>query len=188
MDLLNRAIVFAVKAHDGAFRKGTNVPYILHPMEVASITAALTEDVEVIAAAMLHDVAEDTEYTIEDIRENFGERVASLVAAESENKREDRPAAETWQERKQETIDHMTKLSRDAKIICLSDKLANLRSIDRDIDHIGPAVWERFNQKDPKMHYWYYEKLYEALSEFAGEGAYTDFGIKLQELKEKACK
>lgn len=182
MDLLNEAIKFAVDAHAGMVRKGTDTPFIVHPMEVASITAAMTEDIEVIAAAVLHDVAEDTKYTVEDIRERFGDRVAELVSAESENKHEDRPANETWKERKQETIDHMSKLSREAKIICLSDKLANLRSIDRDLDHIGPVLWERFNQKDPTMHYWYYSELYAALEEFSEEGAYKDFKTKLDEL------
>ena len=93
MDLLDEAIKFAVDAHAGMVRKGTDVPYILHPMEVAAVTAAMTSDIDVITAAMLHDVVEDTKYTLDDIRERFGDRVAAYVADETENKREDRPAS-----------------------------------------------------------------------------------------------
>ena len=185
MDLLNEAIKFAVDAHAGMVRKGTDVPYILHPMEVAAVTAAMTSDMDAITAAMLHDVVEDTKYTLEDIRERFGDRVAGFVAEETENKREDRPANETWKERKQETIDHMSTLSLEAKMICLSDKLTNLRSIVRDIDRMGPAVWDRFNQKDPKMHYWYYAELGKALSELSEQRVYKDYMRKLEELRER---
>ena len=103
-EILNKAIVYAVKAHNGQVRKGTQVPYILHPLEAASIVGTLTTDEEVIAAAVLHDVVEDTAATTECIQEAFGERIAALVAAESENKREDLPAGSTWKIRKQETI------------------------------------------------------------------------------------
>ena len=105
--LLDKAIIFAVNAHRGQLRKGSNAPYILHPMEAAAIVAAMTDDEEVIAAAVLHDTVEDTAVTLDEICEQFGKRVAELVAAESENKREDKPAASTWKIRKEETIEHL---------------------------------------------------------------------------------
>ena len=95
-ELLDRAIVYAVKAHEGQFRKGTDIPYILHPLEAAAIVGTMTADEAVIAGAVLHDAVEDTDATVEEIRERFGERVAALVAAESEDKRSDLPAASTW--------------------------------------------------------------------------------------------
>lgn len=90
--LLDKAIVFATREHEGQYRKGTKIPYILHPLEAAAIVGTMTTDDELIAGAVLHDVVEDTETTVEDIRELFGERVAQLVASESENKREDQAA------------------------------------------------------------------------------------------------
>ena len=115
-EILNKAIVYAVKAHNGQVRKGTQVPYILHPLEAASIVGTLTTDEKVIAAAVLHDVVEDTAATTECIQEAFGERIAALVAAESENKREDLPAGSTWKIRKQETIDHLRDASIEVKM------------------------------------------------------------------------
>ena len=117
MDLFDRAIEFAVKAHSGAVRKGTETPYIVHPMEVAAIVATMTNDASVLAGAVLHDVVEDTEYTIDDIRREFGDKVAALVASESENKREDLPSSETWKIRKQETLDHLEHAPVEVKMI-----------------------------------------------------------------------
>ena len=67
MDILDKAIVFATKAHSGSFRKGTTTPYIVHPMEASAIVATMTDDKIILAAAVLHDVVEDTDYTIDDI-------------------------------------------------------------------------------------------------------------------------
>ena len=157
--MIEKAIQFAVSAHAGTKRKGKDRAYILHPVEVMTIVASLTEDEEVIAAAVLHDVVEDTEIGPDAIREEFGERVAQLVMAESEDKMRDIPAEASWRERKMATIDHLETLSRDAKLICLGDKLANIREIARDYDLIGDALWQRFNQKDKNEHGWYYRMI-----------------------------
>ena len=85
-ELLDRAIIFAVKAHAGTERRGKGFPYIVHPMEAMEIVATMTPDQELLAAAALHDTVEDTDVTLEEIRENFGERVAMLVAHECEYK------------------------------------------------------------------------------------------------------
>ena len=103
--ILDQAIVFATKVHKGQFRKGTQVPYILHPVEAAAIVGTMTTDEEVIAGAVLYDVVEDTDTTVEDVIQMFGQRIGSFVAAESENKREELPAESTWKIRKQETLD-----------------------------------------------------------------------------------
>ena len=130
--LLLRAVEFAERKHAGQFRKGTEIPYITHPLEVMDIVSGLTEDEEVRAAAVLHDTLEDTDTAKEELVLNFGQRVADLVEAESENKREDRPAAETWMIRKQETIRHLGKAGTDVRMIALGDKLSNVRAMSRD--------------------------------------------------------
>lgn len=84
MDLVHCAVLFAAEAHRGEFRKGKAIPYILHPMEVAAITAGMTDDPEIIAAALLHDTIEDAGVSAEEIAAEFGPRVASLVQAVSE--------------------------------------------------------------------------------------------------------
>ena len=95
MTLLDDAIVFAIHAHSGQLRKGTNTPYILHPLEAAAIVASMTDDLEIIAAAVLHDTLEDAHISMYEIADKFGERVADLVKSETENKREDLPASDT---------------------------------------------------------------------------------------------
>lgn len=95
MTILDKAIIYATEAHSGMFRKGSMIPYIVHPLEVASIAAQMTDDEEVIAAAVLHDVIEDMSTTREELEVAFGKRITDLVCSDSENKREDRPASET---------------------------------------------------------------------------------------------
>ena len=94
--LLQKAIEFAAMKHEGHARKGTTIPYFTHVMEAMEIVSRMTEDEKVRAAAVLHDTLEDTPTTRDELIHFFGERVASLVAAESENKRRDQPEKETW--------------------------------------------------------------------------------------------
>lgn len=102
-------------------RKGSRIPYIYHPMEVALIVAQMTDDPEVIAAAYLHDVLEDTSVTPEELEQNFGSRVLSFVMAESEDK------SRTWRERKASTIAHLKRAPREVKLLTLGDKLSNMQ-------------------------------------------------------------
>ena len=173
--LLNKAIVFATEAHEGQFRKGTHIPYILHPIEAAAIVGTMTTDDEIIAGAVLHDVVEDTDTTVDEIKELFGKRVAELEASESENKREDKPAESTWKIRKQETLDHLKTAPIDVKMITLGDKLSNIRAIYRDYYTIGDKLWQRFNQKDKKEHYWYYQGIADCLTELNVHQAYKEY-------------
>lgn len=173
--LLNQAIVFATNAHEGQFRKGTRIPYILHPLEAAAIVGTMTTDDEIIAAAILHDVVEDTCTTIEQIRELFGERVAVLVASESEDKRENLSAESTWKLRKQETIDHLKTAPIEVKMITLGDKLSNIRAIYRDYTAIGDDLWQRFNQKDKREHFWYYSGIAECLADLDSHQVYKEY-------------
>ena len=165
MNVIEKAIAFAVKAHAGALRKGTNLPYILHPLEAAAIAAQMTDDQEIIAATVLHDTVEDTETSAEDIRKEFGARVASLVSSNTENKRRELPAADTWLIRKQETIEHLKTASRAVKTVVFADKLSNLRSMVTDYIAEGESFWDRFEMKDPHKHVWYYGAMIESFEE-----------------------
>jgi myo-inositol-1(or 4)-monophosphatase len=175
MNVLDKAIIFAVKQHAGMVRKGTDVPYIVHPLEAAAIAASLTSDQEILAAAVLHDVVEDTAATLEEIKEEFGERIAALVASDSEDKMEDIPAAESWKQRKASTIEALKSASYEEKIVALADKLSNIRAIHRDFAAIGDEVWERFNQKDKALQGWYYRAIAAELAEFSACVAYGEY-------------
>ena len=173
--LLDRAIVFAVRAHAGTERRGKGFPYIVHPMEAVEIVATMTPDQELLAAAALHDTVEDTDITIEQIRTEFGERVASFVAAESDEPHQRPDSVENWRARKQAAIDRLAHASRDAKIVALGDKLSNMRAIARDYAEQGDRLWDLFHAKDPKDHEWHYRGLADALSELRDTFAYKEF-------------
>ena len=173
--LLDRAIVFAVRAHAGTERRGKGFPYIVHPMEAMEIVATMTPDQELLAAAALHDTVEDTDVTVEQIREEFGERIASLVASESDTLPEGVSEEDSWHARKQAAIDRLSHASHDAKIVALGDKLSNMRAIARDYAQQGDNLWNLFHAKDPKDHEWHYRELADALSELHDTFAYKEF-------------
>ena len=173
-DLLDRAIRFAVRAHAGTERRGKGFPYIVHPMEAMSIVATLTSDQELLAAAALHDVVEDTAFTAEDIRREFGDRVADLVIAESDVFIEGKEG-DTWHVRKQAAIDRLRQAPYDAKIVAMGDKLSNMRAIARDYARQGDALWNLFHTHDPAEHEWHYRGLAESLKELEGSFAYEEF-------------
>ena len=174
-ELLDRAILFAVHAHAGTERRGKGYPYIVHPLEAVSIVATMTADQELLAAAALHDTVEDTEVTLEQLRAEFGERIASLVADESEDRPEGLNEEESWHQRKQAAIDRLAKASHDAKMVAMGDKLSNMRDIARDYAKMGDTLWNRFNAKGRKDHEWHYRGLADALSELKGTEAYREF-------------
>lgn len=171
--LVEKAKEFATKAHEGQLRKGTDRPYIVHPIEVAQIVATMTDDREVIAAALLHDTIEDCEQvTKELLEEQFGKRVADLVDQESEDK------TKTWMERKGYTIEHLKSACREVQYIALGDKLSNMRDIDREYPLEGEDFWNRFRMKSKSSIGWYYKGVQDALKESLSEeiayGEYCD--------------
>ncbi len=172
--LLDRAIIFAVKAHQGMERKGKGFPYIVHPMEAVCIVATMTNDQELLAAAALHDVIEDTDTTADDLKKEFGERVTMLVEAESDDKTGG-SKAETWHQRKQDTLDRLRNADLDIKIVALGDKLSNMRAIAHDYAVLGDELWNRFTVKDPAEHAWRYHALAEALNDLSDTDAYKEF-------------
>lgn len=169
--MINKAISFALRAHEGQLRKGTKLPYIVHPMEVGAIVSRMTTDEEVIAAAILHDTLEDCEsVTFDTLFQAFGERVAKIVKAESEEK------GGTWTERKGRTLEKLRKESiSDVKLVALGDKLSNARSLWRDYGRLGDEVWLRFTMKDKRQQAWYYRGLCDAMCDMGDFPEYQEF-------------
>lgn len=174
-DLLDRAIVFAVNAHHNTERRGKGFPYIVHPMEAVEIVATITSDQELLAAAALHDTIEDTDVTVEDIRREFGDRIADLVHAESDQFTEEVSEEDSWHDRKQAAIDRLAAASHDAKIVAMGDKLSNMRAIWRDYQTKGDELWHIFHVKDKASHEWHYHGLADSLSELNNTFAYQEF-------------
>jgi (p)ppGpp synthase/HD superfamily hydrolase len=166
VDLIDRAIEFAVEAHEHQKRKGTETAYIIHPFSVALILAKAGCSDEMIVAGILHDTVEDTPVQNETIREKFGETVASIVESCSEPDKT-RP----WEERKEHTLRFLKNAPLPVRLVSCADKLHNLRTIARELNKIGDEVWVRFNRgKDEQK--WYYESLVKVLCGRRDAGEY----------------
>ena len=181
-DLLDRAIVFAVKAHHNTERRGKGFPYIVHPMEAVEIVSTITPDQELLAAAALHDTIEDTDVTVEDIRREFGERVAQLVHEESDQFTEGVSEEDSWHDRKQAAINRLAAASHDAKIVALGDKLSNMRAIWRDYQVKGDEIWKIFHVTDKASHEWHYLGLAASLADLSDTFAYQEFVRLLEDV------
>ncbi len=166
-DLVMRASAYAADAHREDLRKDTTIPYLSHLWSVAALVLEHGGDDEQVAAALLHDVAEDHggAAKIDEIRENFGAEVARLVEALSDSL-VDTHAGETkpeWRERKQRYLKHLEDVDGRVALVSACDKLHNARAIVADLRVVGPDVWQRFTVKDPADHRWYYGSLRTAL-------------------------
>lgn len=165
---IHNAIIYAAMQHKGQVRKGTDIPYIVHPMEVMQILTAAGCDEDMIVAGILHDTVEDTDATIDDIKRLFGDRVAELVARESEDK------TKTWRERKETTIRHLRDCSEEEAICTLADKLSNARSIVADYARVGDILWERFNN-DKASELWYYSEIARATERLSATKIWQEY-------------
>lgn len=173
--LLDKAIIFAVKAHKNIERRGKGLPYIVHPLEVVAIAASMTNDQEILAAAALHDVVEDTEITIEEISKEFGPRVANIVRSETDDKTLLNTPDQGWLARKALAIQVIASAPTECKIVALGDKLSNVRAMYYDYQRIGDELWNMFRDKDKNHHSWRFHSLVNALSELKVFPAYKEF-------------
>ena len=156
MTKILEAIEFAVRAHMKQLRKGTDIPYVIHPIGVGRILIENNCPEECVIAGILHDTLEDTDVTSEDLAKIFGEEVADIVCGASEPDKDD-----TWENRKKHTIEYLKTAPDKIKMVSCADKLHNLRSIIEDYSQEGENLWKRFRRgKEGQL--WYYESLSEA--------------------------
>lgn len=156
--LIERAMRIAAQAHRHHHRKGSDLPYITHPAQAAMILLrAGIDDDEILAAALLHDVVEDTEHTLAMLAADFPPKVVLLVAAMTERKHDHDGRKRSWQERKDEHLQHIAAESWEARAIVLADKLHNLGSMVEDLE-AGQDLWTRFNSPPEKI-LWYYREM-----------------------------
>mmetsp|Transcript_4020 Transcript_4020/g.11234 ORF Transcript_4020/g.11234 Transcript_4020/m.11234 type:complete len:200 (-) Transcript_4020:40-639(-) len=130
---LLKAVHFAAEKHRDQRRKGDDSPYINHPIGVAEYvrTVGGVSDVNVLVAAVLHDTVEDTDTTLEEVAERFGDAIAKIVQEVTDDKNLSK------YERKQGQIDHAGSISKEAKTVKLADKLYNLT----DLLRVPPKGW-----------------------------------------------
>jgi (p)ppGpp synthase/HD superfamily hydrolase len=161
-----RAFEYANQWHRDQARKSTTLPYILHPMGVASLVLEAGGDEEQAIAALLHDVPEDCggEIRLTEILEMFGPRVEAMVRGCSDSLVAEKDDKAPWRERKQAHIDHVATADMDTLIVTAADKAHNGRAIATDLQTIGDKVWDRFNASRDDI-IWYYSTFYSALEE-----------------------
>lgn len=185
-ELIAEAIKFATEKHAtvinkdgsiGQLRKGSGLPYIVHPMEVWQILRNNNCSATVQIAGLLHDTLEDTSATREEIKAKFGNEVLELVDSESEDK------SKTWKERKQHTIDALAEDPIETMQVCCADKLSNCKAQLYDYKQIGDALFERFNKEStPDLQAWYYKSIVKALSKLEGFQMYEELKTTVREL------
>jgi (p)ppGpp synthase/HD superfamily hydrolase len=174
------AIELAARAHHRQVRKGTEIPYVVHPLAVAGILIRAKGPESLVIAGILHDTVEDTPVTIDEIRSEFGQAVADLVLGLSEP---DKQAS--WEERKSHTLDYLRNTATDdVLLVSIADKLDNIRAIREGLESNGESFWLRFNR--PKdLQAWYYLSLAEVFSQrIAAEPGSALLGMFLREVRQ----
>lgn len=174
-ELINKAIIYATKHHEGMTRKGKKIPYIIHPMEVIGIISTITDDPDIIAAGALHDLVEDTDVTYEDIKREFNERIANIVAAESQNLLPGYRDDLSWEELRRLQMEKIKGESIEVKIVALADKLSNIKAIYIDKTKTGNKIWDLFREKNPLLHKWRFFELLNCFDELKNTHAYKEF-------------
>ena len=159
LELIDYAIYFATRAHNGQKRKSDKeVDMIFHPYTVAMMIQRAGGSDEAVIAGLLHDVVEDTPYNLYDIKNEFGDNIASVVSEVSEKKELE------WEERKQEAMDRIKTASIDGKLVECADKISNLETMYNLYEEIGDEIWNSFKRPKDKQK-WYYTEMYKAVIE-----------------------
>ena len=167
MNKLEKAEQFATKAHGNQTRKNSLEPYIEHPKRVAMLLKEAGFPEEVVIAGYLHDVVEDTPITIENIKKQFGESVAKIVAYHTEDK------TKSWEERKQHTINAFKTAPYDVQALIIADKLDNLQSVVEQHNQIGDKVWDAF-KRGKEEQAWYNCSIVEAIPQLENPPLYFE--------------
>lgn len=177
--LLHDAIVFATRKHAGQKRKGTDIDYICHPLEVLSIVMpASPRNVDLQIAAVLHDVVEDCGVSLKEICQRYGDKVADYVGFVSDD------PCFSWRENKQILIDALKGAGADFCILKGADTLSNLRSMAADLDVEGESLWERFCTSKEDIR-WYYKGKILATKEMRNHALTKALFDESKELYEK---
>lgn len=139
--IVEHALYVALKAHEGQTRKDSAAtPYIVHPVSVALLVSRFTMNDQVLVAALLHDLLEDTRYTAKQMRKDFGAKALRLVTEVSESTE---PGL-SWVIRKDKYLDTLATASHEALLIACADKIANLRAMRSAYLIDGELLWKKF--------------------------------------------
>lgn len=182
---LDKALRKAAWAHEqsGQHRKGTDIPYIIHPVGVMVIASNVTDDEDILVACLMHDVLEDVDYSVYNkgkMRDEFGKRVVAIVGNVTKDENE-----KDWRKRAESYLKHLEyDASDEALIVSASDKIHNLLSILVDYVALGDVLWNRFSTKNSADQLWWYESILGVITRRkAPEKLVTQLAEQVDELK-----
>jgi len=172
-DVINHALAFSAKHHDRQVRKGTKLPYLTHPANVAVILTRYGCDIETVVAGILHDVIEDCvrdgytrEMLEQRIGDKFGGKVLETVLAVTYRRHDDDGVELSTEDRKADYLERLSEANEEARWVCAADKIHNASSTLADLRRtIDPeTVWSRFSGGKAATARWY-GQVYERLRE-----------------------
>ena len=181
-DRINHALAFAAKHHDRQVRKGTRLPYLTHPANVAIILTRYDQDEDTVVAGILHDVVEDcvreryTRDMLEQrIGEKFGSEVLEAVLAVTQRTSDNQGVELSNEERKDDYLERLVQAGERARWVCAADKVHNGNSILADLRRtMDPdTVWNRFNSGREGTIRWY-RRVYQRLREIGFDAPIMD--------------
>jgi (p)ppGpp synthase/HD superfamily hydrolase len=172
-DAINHALAFAAKHHDRQVRKGTKLPYLTHPANVALILTRYGRDTDTVVAGILHDVIEDCvqegysrEMLEQRIADKFGAKVLNTVLAVTYRRNDDDGVELSGDDRKTDYLERLSSASEEARWVCAADKIHNASSIVADLRRTvdTETIWSRFGGGRAGTGRWY-RQVYERLRE-----------------------
>jgi len=180
------ALVLAAQLHAGQYRKGKQVPYIAHPLGVASLVLGAGGDEDEAIAALLHDAIEDQGEQIDlaQIRRRFGDKVAAIVDGCTDAHTQPKPP---WRGRKEAYIAHLQHATASERLVAIADKLHNARALLFDYVQVGEEIWDRFNGGRAGT-LWYYRALVEAFRSSGSTPYLNEFTRVVSEIETLASK
>ncbi len=177
ISITEKAARIAAVSHKEQLRKTEDSPYIVHPFMVALKLVKYNFPEKVIAAALLHDVLEDTDYPEEKLREEVGDEVVDIVKSVTND--ESLP----WEEKKRQYVDLVRAGSEEAKMVAVADKIHNLETLMVAHDEQGPDVWNNFNRgKDKKV--WFEMEVLKMLKETCNHPLIDEYEKMIGKMKE----
>lgn len=171
--MINKAMEIAIKAHADKNRKGTEIPYVIHPLEVGMILARNKMSDDVIISGILHDVVEDGKLTLNDVEEMFGPVVKRIV--EKVYTADKDVTSENWRIRRKHTLDYLREeASPEFKFVSCADKLSNIKLIADEMEKVGHKVWDRYEEGYENKK-WYHQSLVVSLSQISNYRMYKEY-------------
>ena len=176
MNIIERAAKIAIRAHSGQKRKGDGSPYIVHPFMVALKLVKYNFSDTIIAAALTHDVLEDTNVPESELLKNLGNEVLEIVKTLSEDD------SLLWEDRKKKYIEAVRNGPEGVKAVSAADKVHNLESLIKGHEEQGVEIWKKFNRgKEEKL--WFESEMLTMLKQTWAHPLVDEFEVLVEQMR-----